>query len=77
MSISKTEKALLVVESPNKVKTISNILKNAGYKNIGVIASVGHIMVLGDGGTAFNSGIDPDKNFKMNLKVADDKRKVV
>lgn len=77
MAINKTEKALLIVESPNKVKTISSILKNAGYKNIGVIASVGHIMVLGDGGTAFNSGIDPDKNFKMNLKVSDDKRKVV
>jgi DNA topoisomerase-1 len=71
------EKALLIVESPNKVKTISNILKNNGYKHITVIASVGHIMSLGDGGPAYNSGIYPDKSFKMNLKVSDDKKKVV
>lgn len=76
MSI-KAEKLLIIVESPNKVKTISNILKNAGYKNATVVASVGHIMILGNGGTAFNSGISPDKNFKMNLAVPDDKKKIV
>lgn len=75
--INKAEKLLIIVESPNKVKTISNILKNAGYKNATVVASVGHIMVLGNGGTAFNSGISPDKNFKMNLAVPDDKKKIV
>ena len=77
MSISKTDKILLIVESPNKVKTITNILKTSGYKNISVLASVGHIMTLGDGGPAYNSGIYPDKQFKMNLKVSDDKKKVV
>ena len=74
---NKAEKLLIIVESPNKVKTISNILKNAGYKNATVVASVGHIMILGNGGTAFNSGISPDKNFKMNLAVPDDKKKIV
>lgn len=77
MSISKTDKILLIVESPNKVKTITNILKTSGYKNISVLASVGHIMTLGDGGPAYNSGIYPDKQFKMNLKVSDDKKKIV
>lgn len=74
---NKTDKLLIIVESPNKVKTISSILKNAGYKNTTVMASVGHIMALGNGGTAFNSGISPDKNFKMNLAVPDDKKKTV
>lgn len=70
-------KILVIVESPNKVKTITQILKNAGYKHATVKASVGHIMVLGNGGPAFNSGIYPKQNFKMNLTVADDKKKVV
>lgn len=74
---NKTDKLLIIVESPNKVKTISSILKNAGYKNTTVMASVGHIMALGNGGAAFNSGISPDKNFKMNLAVLDDKKKTV
>jgi DNA topoisomerase-1 len=74
---SGNQKTLIIVESPNKVKTISSILKKAGYKNISVIASVGHIMVLGNGGPAFNSGIYPKQKFKMNLAVADEKKKVV
>lgn len=73
----KTEKLLIIVESPNKVKTISSILKNAGYSNAVVVASVGHIMILKDGGPAFNSGIYPKQNFKMNLSVMEDKKKVV
>ena len=48
----KTDKILIIVESPNKVKTISNILKNAGYSKATVMASVGHIMSLGNGGPA-------------------------
>lgn len=71
------EKTLIIVESPNKVKTISSILKKAGYDNITVMASVGHIMALGNGGPAFNSGIYPKQKFKMNLAVAEDKKKVV
>lgn len=75
--INKTDKILIIVESPNKVKTISKILKNAGYTNAAVIASVGHIIELKNGGTAYNSGISPDKNFKMNLAVMPEKKKVV
>ena len=73
----KNEKILLIVESPNKVKTISGILKKAGYSKATVVASVGHIMTLGNGGPAFNSGIYPEKDFKMNLSVSEDKKKVV
>ena len=42
-----------------------------------VMASVGHIMELQNGGPCFNSGIYPKEEFKMNLKVAEDKTKVV
>jgi DNA topoisomerase-1 len=80
MSKSKTnntEKILVVVESPNKVKTISSILKNAGYSKAVVLASVGHIMELKDGGPAYNSGIYPKQKFKMNLAIAEGKQKVV
>lgn len=76
MANLQTDKLLIIVESPNKVKTIASILKNAGYSNATVIASVGHIMKLADGGPVFNSGIYPDKQFKMNLVVSADKKKI-
>lgn len=72
-----TDKMLVIVESPNKVKTVSGILKAAGYSGATVMASVGHIMALGNGGPAYNSGIYPKKNFQMNLAVTDDKKKIV
>ena len=75
--MSKAEKILVIVESPNKVKTISGILKNAGYAKATVLASVGHIMILADGGPAWNSGIYPKQKFKMKLEVAEGKQKVV
>ena len=75
--MNKTDKILVIVESPNKVKTISGILKKAGYSKAVVLASVGHIMKLGDGGPAYNSGIYPKQNFRMNLAVAENKHKVV
>lgn len=77
MSNLKEDKLLIIVESPNKVKTISNILKQAGFTNATVTASVGHIIALGDGGPAYNSGIYPKQNYKMNLAVTEDKKKVV
>ena len=75
--MNKTDKILVIVESPNKVKTISGILKKAGYSKAVVLASVGHIMKLGDGGPAYNSGIYPKQKFRMNLAVAEDKHKVI
>lgn len=76
--MNKTDKILVIVESPHKAKVITKILKDAGYTNARVIASVGHILKLEDGNRkAFNSGIYPDDNFRMNLKIAEDKYKVV
>lgn len=77
MNISKDKKILIIVESPNKVTTIKNILKKADYSNISVAASVGHIMELANGGSYHNSGIEPTKDFELNLKIAEDKHKVV
>ena len=63
---------------PNKVKTISGILKKAGYSNIRVMASVGHIQQLADDRSSWkNSGIWPEQDFKMNLIVSPEKHKVV
>ena len=77
MSIQKTDKILVIVESPAKSKTITKILKNAGYSKATVIPSVGHLVKLADGGPAWNSGIYPKQNFKANIIVAEDKQKVV
>ena len=76
-AISTSDKILVIVESPNKVKTLTSIIKKAGYTKTTVVASVGHVMQLQDGGPAYNSGIYPKKQFKMNLAVADDKKKLV
>lgn len=75
--MSKADKILVLVESPNKVKTISTILKNAGYSKASVIASVGHVMKLADGGPAWNSGIYPKQKFKMKLEVMENKYNLV
>lgn len=76
--MNKTDKILVITESPHKAKVISKILKDAGYTNAKTIASVGHILTLADGNKkAFNSGIYPDDNFRMNLKIAENKYKVV
>lgn len=76
--MNKTDKILVIAESPHKAKVISKILKDAGYTNAKTIASVGHILTLADGNKkAFNSGIYPEDNFRMNLKIAEDKYKVV
>ena len=68
----KKQKLLIIVESPHKAKVISKILKDAGYTNARVVASIGHILKLEDGNKrAFNSGIYPEDSFRMNLKIAD------
>lgn len=75
--INKTDKILAICESPTKVKTISGILKKAGYNNSTVTSSVGHLIELKNGGSAFNSGIWPEKDFKMNLAVMPEKKKII
>ena len=72
----KNKKLLVIVESPNKVAHIREYLKKAGY-NVTVAASVGHIAVLANGGNYYNSGVDPQNNFELNLKIAEDKHQVV
>ena len=72
----KNKKILVIVESPNKVQHIQKYLRDAGYK-VNVMASVGHIMSLADGGSYYNSGVEPENNFNLNLKVSEDKYKVV
>ena len=72
----KEKKLLVIVESPKKVPHIKEYLKKAGY-NVNVMASVGHIVTLENGGSYYNSGIEPTKDFELNLKIAADKYKIV
>jgi DNA topoisomerase IA len=44
---SKTDRFLVIVESPTKAKHITKILDDAGYHSI-VMATKGHIMKLAD-----------------------------
>jgi len=67
------EKYLLIVESPNKVPVLKSFLPS----NYTVMASVGHISEIKNGGSYFNTGIDPDNKFKTNYAISQDKKDVV
>lgn len=78
MTSMKNKKILVIVESPNKCKKISEYLKNAGYTKAIVMASIGHISNLHDNRSSYkNTGIYPDQNFKLNILLSDDKKDVV
>lgn len=69
---------LIAVESPNKVKTIKQLLKGTPYEGAAVMASVGHITEIRDNRDSFrNSGIHPEDGFKADYDVSQDKRDVV
>lgn len=70
---------LIIVESPNKIKTISGYLKDIKPDEFFVVmASCGHISNIADKSDSYwNTGIYPDNKFKINLIVSPDKKKVV
>ena len=68
----KDKRVLLICESPNKIKTLKQILPS----NFIVMASVGHITHIADSGE-FNMGIDTKNNFKADYRIIDGKRDVV
>lgn len=63
---------LIIVESPNKKATIRGFLDSSYI----VEASVGHIRSLSDKGW-YDTGIDPDDNFKMRFAEDPGKREVI
>jgi DNA topoisomerase-1 len=77
VSIQKTDNILIICESPIKAKTISKILKRAGYSKATTIATIGHIVNLEDGGSTYNSGIYPEQNFKANICATKGKQKII
>lgn len=68
----KNKRILLIVESPNKVKTLKQFLPN----NYVIMASVGHITSIADTGL-YNLGIDVNKDFKAKYVVSSGKEDVV
>lgn len=74
--LDKNKRYLLICESPNKVQTIKNILKELNYNNIIVMASVGHITKINDSGL-YNMGIDPCDNFSIDYVIDNNKKEVV
>ena len=76
MKIEDNKKYLMLVESPTKQRTISGILKAAGYKNITVLASKGHITRLADKGD-YNIGLDIQNNFEPMYEILEDKKDLI
>ena len=61
-----SQKAIIIVESPSKAKTISKYLGD----EFEVLASIGHVKDLPRG----SLGVDVDNDFTMELVVLDDKK---
>ena len=69
---------LVIVESPNKVLTLTKIFKDLGYKNCKIMASVGHVTKIKDDAKSYyNTGIYPTQDFKINFVVEPTKKDVV
>jgi DNA topoisomerase-1 len=78
MSISTDKKLLVIVESPNKVSTITKIFKDLGYTKAVVMASVGHTTKIKDNRNSYhNTGIYPDEDFRVDWAVDPDKKSIV
>lgn len=67
-----SNKILMIVESPNKCKTLKEFLPS----NYTVMASVGHVTMINDSGL-YNMGIDPKNGFKADFAIDPGKRDVV
>lgn len=75
--LSKKDRVLFIVESPEKAKTITRIFRDEGYPNVTVMATVGHFTRLQDGPGYYNTGIHPDEDFKLDYVIDADKKDVV
>lgn len=71
------KRILILVESPEKAKTITKIFRDEGYKNVVVQATIGHFTKIADGDGYYNTGIYPEKNFEANYIVEPSKKEVV
>lgn len=63
----KNKRILILVESPEKSRTISKIFKDAGYNKVVVKATIGHFTKLKDGTGYYNTGIHVKDDFKMDF----------
>lgn len=71
-NIKKDNRVLLIVESPNKVKTLNSFLPRVNFI---VKATVGHLYKIADGGD-YNMGIDT-KSFEPDYQLMEGKDKLV
>lgn len=67
------QRILIIVESPNKISSLKSFLPS----NYIVMASFGHISQIKDGGSYWNTGIEPKEDFKANFSISPDKKEVV
>lgn len=70
------KRILFLVESPNKVSTLRDILKEDDSATYIVKASVGHISKIKNSGPYY-LGIDVNNNFNVHYEVIPDKKKIV
>lgn len=76
--IDKNKRILMLVESPNKVHKIKEIMTDLGYNKCVVMATAGHTTNIKDNRASYkNTGIHPEDDFKADYAIMDDKKKLV
>ena len=76
--MDKNTKVLIICESPNKVNKIKEYLQKAGYTNLIVTASAGHIINIKDNKHSYkNTGIHPEQDFKLDFAIMPEKISLV
>lgn len=73
----RTKRILILVESPEKAKTIGKIFRDAGYSRVFVQATIGHFSKIAEGTGYHNTGIFPEQDYKINYVIDSNKRDVV
>lgn len=79
MKLDKNKRYLILVESPEKARHITDIFKKEGYTKVIIMATVGHFTFIDDTGGYCNTGVnieDFSVKYKIDPNKADNVRKL-
>lgn len=73
MQLDKNKRYLIIVESPEKSRHITEIFRKEGYNKVVVMATIGHFTKMKNGSGYYNTGIDIGNNFAIDYELDHEK----